>query len=110
MIKDKTITFGYGDVLVGWSQLGYVRLEYIKPSQEIGEYAKEGEYEVIETITFKYKSDMYEFYKKIGDVCESNCILEFRGYTFDFSHYNQKSVDVVRKAFLRAALNLSLAC
>ena len=109
MIKDKTITFGYGDILVGGKQLGYVKLEYIKPSQEIGLPA-EGDYEVIETVVFEHKSDMYEFYKKLCDVSENNCIIEFRGYTLDFSHYNQKSVDVVRKAFLKASHCLALAC
>ncbi|MCM3387281.1 hypothetical protein M3649_03930 [Ureibacillus chungkukjangi] len=109
MIKDKVITFGYGDVLVGAISLSHVRLEYIKPNQEIGSKPNE-DYEVVEEIILPYRSDMNDFYEELLIVSENNCILKYRDYIFDFSNYNEKSVNVVKKAFLRVTTGLALAC
>ena len=103
MIDGNTLKFGYGDLCIG--SLSGLMLQIIpfKPPLEIGTACNEAfENGDIETtgdpiyIKFTKLQDFKELRQKLKDVC-TNKIFEFKGYTFDFSNYNEKSVDVVKR-------------
>lgn len=117
MIIDKTIKFGYGTTLI--SSNGTTRritMMYIEPPIPISGHNLENkdlkDTVIIEEIHFSYESDMDKFIKELGSVSENNPILTFRGYTFDFSNYNEKSVNALingLKVVIRG-WQLGLAC
>ena len=117
MIKDKTIYFGYGTVSVGAS--GYtISFTTIKPPQEIGMEIKNklsnGEVQEIGTtinLTLEY-AEAEALKSMLDSISETNTSFVFKDYTFDFTNYNPKSVEVVKlcvKPILNNYLPL-LAC
>lgn len=110
MIKDNIIKFGYGDVAVGSCGMGYVSFTNIKPPLECGHSITRDmgiEYGLSIEI---YEDKNWELYELIKTVNESNNIVKYKGYTLDFTNYNQKSVDVVRKYARNTVNTLALAC
>ena len=114
MIKDKTIYFGYGTVSVGAS--GYtISFTTIKPPQEIGMklLSSEEVQEVGTPINLTLEYAEAEALKSLLDsISEINTSFVFKDYTFDFTNYNPKSVEVVKlcvKPILNNYLPL-LAC
>lgn len=109
MIKNKTIYFGYGDVLVGSNIFYKLTLTEIETPKEIGK-PPEGEYKEIQTInlTVDY-NDLKEAKRILNREINSIKIGE---YILDFSNYNKKSVDVLIKHLTNALdmYMLTLAC
>ena len=52
---------------------------------------------------------MAKNYKQTTDQ-NGNRVVKYRDYTLDFSNYNQKSVDVVKKHAFNTINTLALAC
>jgi hypothetical protein len=114
MILDKTIKFGYGSILVGYKN-GFVTLEHIKPPKEIGKSLLSQDVTDIVTINkvkFQCDLDMFSLIKKLDGINEQSLKLEFRGYVFDFTKYNPKSLEAVRSGFKHALseYQMVLAC
>lgn len=111
MIVGNVLKFGFGDVGVECDKIREEMIfKNIKPPQEIGTTLyPELDIEYGETIRFK-EDHPYEFYKLIKTVNENNRIVEYKGYVFDFTEYNQDSVNVVLK-FAKLMVNISIyAC
>jgi hypothetical protein len=111
MIKGNTIYFGYGDIAVGSTNTGFITLQWFEPPQEVGEKLKNKEVNWLSDIiklnpTFKNLKEI----EQINE--ESNKQIMVDGYILDFSEYNSKSVEVVKKHMLNAlsVFQLALAC
>jgi hypothetical protein len=114
MILDKTIKFGYGSILVGCEN-GYVVIRHIEPPKEIGDSIKKeevSELTILHTKRFSPDMDMIGFLKNLDKVSKEYPTTVYRGYTFDFSNFNPKSIDSVRPAFKVALSSYmsTLAC
>lgn len=110
VIKGDIIKFGYGDVVVGSCGRGYVSFTNIKPPLECGQSITKDinvEYGLSVTI---YEDEDWDLYKLIKTVNKDNRVVKYRDYTLDFSNYNQKSVDVVKKHAFNTINTLVLAC
>ena len=96
MIIGKVIKFGYGDVLLGANPwYGRMTFEAIKPPLIPGQQVDRelyGQLEIGVKIDI-YESDCWELHNLFKTVNEDNKIVEYQGYTFDFSNYNQLSVN-----------------
>ncbi|PAD70669.1 hypothetical protein CHH83_02365 [Bacillus sp. 7586-K] len=115
MIQNKVLKFGYGTIVVTSSDFfRTVEFKYIHPPKPIGEIKEKdlNEIVILDKVVFKYDSDMNLFYKELLNVTPENSILNFRGYTFDFTNYNEESLKVVIKGFKTAVMGflLALAC
>lgn len=102
-IENKIICFGYGDVQVG-STWSVIKFRGFKPPVEIGtiitdEVIEDNNLEYITepiAINFATIEELINFKKLVEDIDGNNNIcFEYCGYTFDFSNYNQKSIEVV---------------
>lgn len=110
MIKGKVIKFGYGDVGVGSSKFGsFISLTNIKPPQKVGDaLLKKDNIEYGEQI--KISICDYKLYELFKTVNENNRIIKYKEYTFDFSNYNSKSVDICIENAHNAVNMMALAC
>lgn len=112
MIKGNVIEFGYGDVLVGSNpMLDIFRVTSIKPPQEIGaviDSSEDNGVEYNETIIINvdYSLDLYRIIKSVN---ENNRVVKYKEWIFDFTNYNQTSVDVVLKHAMHAVNFMVLA-
>ena len=103
MIKDTTIYFGYGDIIVhnGWYTLKFIHINNQYPigfdTTEIS--ATDTEISHI-TIDFRTMTSLNDFISKLKDVLlDGMRSFEYNGYTFDFTNYNEDSVEVcIRQA------------
>lgn len=102
-IDEKIIRFGYGDVSVG-ANFSMIILRGIKPPIEIGtiindKVIKDNNLEYISEpiiINFTTMEELMNFKKLVEEIDgENNICFEYSGYAFDFSNYNQKSIEVV---------------
>jgi hypothetical protein len=119
MIDGSIIKFGFGDVLVGSDSInGVLTITEIEPPQQIGtthNAIKEGLKEV-RKVSFSYGTDFHELIcdlnnlRAIGRSVKELRIIQFREYTFDFTNYDEKSVDVVREFVKKAMYPLTIAC
>lgn len=113
MIEGKIIKFGYGDVGVGASDLGYMVFGNIIPPQEIGtnlnNKIKNKEVEVTSE-TVIYENNYFDFLELFKNINENNRVVEYKGYTFDFTNYKQGSVNVCLKYARNTVNSLILAC
>ena len=110
MIVNKTIYFGYGDVAVG-STMSHLIITPIKPPQEVGSDIDMGNVEIMgEPIKFTFKAikKVNELIDTLDAICPENNTLVFRGYTFDFSKYNEQSIKVIKKHLENIKTNMSL--
>lgn len=111
MIKGNRIIFGYGSVSVG-AFFNSLVFQEIEPPLEIGanvnEYVGRGEAKFIgekKTIVLYSYEDCKDFDKLLNTVDGENVTeIEYDGLILDFSNYNEKSVEVVKK-HLNAAIN-----
>lgn len=105
MIDGKIIKAGYGDIAVGnfgW----HIQFTPFKPPLEVGTTVRDlfGNGDIVPTgdtitITLNSDSDFAELKAKLEGVRpkKASKIFEFKGYTFDFSNYNEKSVEVFER-------------
>ena len=102
-VDKKIIRFGRGDVQVGgtWSTITFTGF---KPPIEIGtritdEVIKDKNLEYITEpirINFKTMEELMSFKKLVEEIDgKTNTYFKYRDYVFDFSNYNQKSIEVV---------------
>ena len=110
MINGNILYFGYGDIAVRTQFLfNEIQFQQFKPPQEIGTYV---EYDKVEWIGECVKFELNEeecvwWVKKLQKVLDRDTnAFEFKGYVFDFSNYNRKSVDVVVKNIYKIYNNL----
>lgn len=110
MIDGKILKFGYGDIGVSnvWRNMRFIPF---KPPVEIGTDTRplfaDGSIEAVGEpimITFETFQDFNELQDKLKNVYTQR-VFEFKGYTFDFSNYNEKSVEVCNDALRRAYMN-----
>lgn len=113
MIKDKTIYFGYGDILVQ-GRLHGITFKSFNPSQEIGcdltdiedglEFLDEIKIELRLKEATKLQDDLRNIY--------NNQIVKVQDYILDFTNFNDRSVVVVQNVvsgFIKNYMRLS-AC
>jgi hypothetical protein len=102
MIEGKILKFGYGDIAVQ-NKFTNMRLVPFKPPVEIGTSCHDlfdnGDIvQVGEAVVIKFDTlnDFTELKEKLRSVRNTTIkVFEFKGYIFDFSNYNEKSVEVV---------------
>ena len=103
MIDGKILKFGYGDIAVG-HKFTNMQLIPFKPPVEIGSdcndlFANGDITPIGEVVMIRFNSfqDFAEFKDKLEGVRSATVskVFEFKGYIFDFSNYNVKSVEVV---------------
>ena len=110
MIKGNILEFGYGDVAVSSNGTGYIKFTNIKPPLECGTRITSGmSIEYGDSITI-YEDEILEFYNLVETVNIDNTVVEYKGYTLDFSNYNEKSVKIVKKNAKNMVNWMVLAC
>lgn len=115
MIDGKRFKFGYGDISVGGDPVGReIFFQQFKPPAKCGDNVSPDVEWIGEQISIKID---YEDYKKLGkllDDVKSREISEFtfKDYIFDFTNYNEKSVEVCKKKLSKAVslYFLAMAC
>ena len=116
MINGNQIKFGYGDIAVcAYEMIQEIGFQQFEPQQECGSSVNTNAVRFIgETIYIKLCYNSYQEFMKLLAAVESKEItsFEFEGYVFDFTNYNEKSIEVCkRNARLAISLNiLALAC
>lgn len=110
MIVGNVIKFGYGDIAIFSSQQGWVDFINIKPPQLCGENLLE-----VEGVEYGLKirieeDDLFDFLKVMKTVNEDNRVVEYKGYVFDFTNYNQRSVNSAIKGARNMFNSLPYAC
>lgn len=111
MIKDKTIYFGYGDVLVGSKQYGStINLTGIEPPKEIGTSPAIGTFTELQRIVLGVTSEHLNKISLVRDKTITSFMIN--DYILDFSNFHEGSVDVVSKHMKNALYydTLCLAC
>ena len=115
--KTKTFYFGYGDILVG-SEYISLRFREFEPPLEVGTAVNEGS---MNELGLKYTSDKvtisfcsYEEAKCFSKLLDSmdgkdNFQFDFKGWRFNFSIWNPKSVEAI-KLHLNAVKSNLLMC
>lgn len=108
-VKNNVVYFGYGDVAVGASNLGYMTFNEIVPPQEIGS-SVDNENLVTDKIIKVTEFSNWELLKVFKSVSIDNTIVKYNGITFNFEHFKQGSLDVCLK-YANRTVNLFLyAC
>ena len=113
MIIGNTIKFGYGDVVVRSCDIrGVIIFTNVKPPQEIGEkltskYLDSLEVGLEVTLT---EDKPHELYKLIRGVSKENPIVEYKGWKFDFTNYNEESVRIVKEHAFDMVWLQALSC
>lgn len=114
MIKGNVLYFGTGDIAVGsYSPTQLITFTNIKPPCKCGQTITD---EMANNIEFGEKIIIelndYDLYNLFCTVNESNRVIKYREYTFDFTNYNKESIRVC-KGHAKNALymyQLALAC
>lgn len=116
MINGNQLKFGYGDIGVYANEiLQQIHFHHIEPPQECGSYVNTKDVKFIgDAISIDLCYNSYKELMKLLTAVESKEIttFEFKGYVFDFTNYNKKSIEVCKsKAKLAISLNiLAFAC
>lgn len=112
MIKDNEIFFGYGDIIIGTSDLEgcLILSEHKTPNfkPHIGELLTDKEkLQIIITNEIRiHEESTWDIYDELKKVNKNNRIISLvdsktgKKYILNFENYNQKSVDAVRKGAL----------
>ena len=103
MIDGKVLKFGYGDISVRACGFAMTFTPFNPPvdvgTNARGPFASKAVQPIGETISIKFKDfkDFAELTQNLRMACfdEAFRVFKFKGYTFDFSNYNEKSVGVV---------------
>ena len=116
MIDGKRFKFGYGDISVGGDPVGRkIFFQQFKPSAKCGDNVNFNDVEWIgEQIFIEIDYKDYIKLNQLLDDVKAREISEFtfKNYVFDFTNYNEKSVEVCKQKS-RQAINLyllALAC
>ena len=116
MIDGKTLKFGYGDIAVG--RIPSVRamsFQQFKPPTKCGDVVVDDKVEYIgEQIILKISFADYQELSKLFNGVKSRefSVFVFKDYIFDFTNYNEASVDACRQE-LSGAMKwyfLAMAC
>lgn len=100
-INNKIFYFGFGDILVNSCEMPFIRFTGIVPPLEIGTVVDQDTLadldSATETIEIKFDSlkEAYNFKHMLERVSIFNSSFEYGGYTFDFSNYNELSIQVL---------------
>ena len=116
-MENKTIYFGYGDVLVT-NYLYSIGFAEIKPPVEVGssvseEIAKQTATGPEIVIGFNNIVSLADFKNAIKSINGKDCLqCTYNGYTLDFSNYNQKSIKIILNTLEKIVLTfiLPMAC
>lgn len=106
-----TIKFGYGNTFVT-SNMNILKISITAKSFEIGSTPDPNKRHdiVAEFLILLDYEDIIFLMDKIHKINEQNNILTFKNYIFDFTNYNQKSVNAVIKHIDRIySYNMMLA-
>lgn len=110
--KTKTIKFGYGDILVGVNRyIPRMSFTSIKPPVEVGTTVSYNDEDIeicgrVEILEYH----IHDLYNLFCTVNEDNKIVKYKDWTFDFTNYNEKSVEVVKKKAYQTLYTLCCAC
>lgn len=116
MIDGKRFKFGYGDISVGGNPVTrQMNFQQFKPPAKVGDKVMDDEIELIgERIFLEICYEDYQELSKLLGSVKSREISEFtfKNYVFDFTNYNEKSVDVCRQKLSEAMkfYFLAMAC
>ena len=101
MIDGNVIKFGYGDVAVGGLRLEQqMRFQQFKPPAKIGDHVYPDKVEWVgEVIRLDISYEEYRLFKdSLQEVRDKHIeTFEFKGYIFDFTNYNEESIDVCNR-------------
>jgi hypothetical protein len=111
MVKGNTICFGYGDILVGYSFTGILLLKWISPAVNLEEYIDSRKVEILKIIQILLVDDDYHYIFNMLQNVKDRKInsFKFHDYIFDFSNYNEKSVNIVERG-ITAILQYLFMC
>ena len=111
MINGNRLKFGYGDICVRSDGLTQrISFQQFKPPAECGGNVPEDVEYIGEEVILQISYEEYcEFNKQLKSVL-SNSIstFSFKGYIFDFTNYNEESVNVCKKHSESAMYSYSL--
>lgn len=110
MIIGKTFKFGHGDIAVK-SMLNFLELQAFRPPQELGTYVIPDRVEYLSE-KFIIRFDSLDETSKLRQLLASakeNPVFDYAGYVFDFTNYDERSVNVVLK-HLASLENMILMC
>ena len=116
-VENKTIYFGYGDVVIG-NYLNAIVFTEIEPPVKVGssvsiETAEQTATGSEITIAFNNIESFTDFKNAIKNINGKDCLqCNYNGHTLDFSNYNKKSIEVILNKLENIALFfiLPMAC
>lgn len=115
-LDNKTLYFGYGDICVGFDLFNLTFREF-EPPIEVGTWFKDESEVNWLSERFSIPIIRYEEAQQLIKLLDSmdgkdNFKFDFKGWTFNFSNWNPKSVEVIKKyvSCIRSNLLLTLAC
>ena len=113
---NKTLYFGYGDICVGCDCFNLTFREF-EPPIEVGTWFKDEDKCKWLSEKFSISLTRYEEAKQLVELLDSmdgrdTVKFEFKGWIFNFSNWNPKSVEVVKRYvnYIKTNLLLPLAC
>lgn len=112
MIDGNILKFGHGDIAVGYRVTGILTFQQFKPPEECGSYVSDNVEYTSEQIIINFTcyEEYLELSNKLKDVKSKNIsTFEFKDYIFDFTNYNEKSVEVCER-YLKRAMSWYLMC
>ena len=111
MIKGNRIIAGYGTLAVGgYSNTNMLTIRHIQPPKEIGSDILD-EFETLGVVSVPIDCKSYfELKRALEEVSAEQPIFNFGDWIFDFSQFNEKSVEVFRKQLDYAFNTLPFAC
>ena len=112
MIDGNRLKFGYGDIGVGSDKLTQrMSFQQFKPPVKCGDrVSKDIEY-IGDKIILKISYEDYREFSKCLEQVSNRELTEFifKGYIFDFTNYNEKSIDACKK-HLKNAMQWYFTC
>lgn len=112
MINNNILKFGYGDIAVGVDELQQcMKFQQFKPPTECGKRV----YADVEWIGDEIKiylnwEEYLEFNKLLEGVrCKNISVFDFKDYIFDFTNYNEKSIQTCKK-FAELSMKWYILC
>ena len=111
MIKGNRIIAGYGTLIVqGHANTNRLIVKYIQPPKEIGYHVPDG-FETLEVATILIDCESYfELKHLLEEVSVEEPVFNFGHWVFDFSQFNEKSVDVFKRGLGIVFNPLPFAC
>lgn len=116
MINGKVLSFGYGDISVGASPWAReIMFKQFKPPVRCGDHLNRKDISWVgKKVVFEVDMNDYQRLKGLLSQVKSKEISNFvfKNYVFDFTNYNEKSVEVCRQKLSEAMslYLLAMAC